>query len=147
MTKQDIYDIIQLLDDHFQKNGLEVRDEVTFKFYNTQGEFTTYDNENLFYQSFFDDDGYFDREEKVDSIKDNLVLAYDMNSLYKNLTNVEDQLNQEVKIANFNLKVFKCLSQEFKVNSWDKEDDEIFFIIQDSEKQNENIHIKKFNQF
>lgn len=132
MTKQDIHDIIQLLEAHFESIGQEVRNSLTFKFLNSQGDFLSYDNEYLFTQSFDDEEGYYAGEEKVESIKSNLVISY--NSVYNwHVKEVEKQLEEEVKKANFNLKTFKYLSQEFKVLSFDEADEECFFIIQDSE--------------
>lgn len=158
MTKQDIHDIIYLLDDHFQSHGLEVRDALTFKFENNNpgGDYLKYNDSTLFTNYIEDEDGYLEDTELVDYIKDDLSIIYDNFNIknYEKLYNslkIKEKLEMEIEVANFNLKVFNILSTEFKIIEWTSlsnglTDTVQFLKIKDSE-HNENIQLKKFNQF
>jgi len=155
MTKQDILDIIQLLDTHFDSIGKEVRDELTFKFeHNNYGHFVTYDQEELFI--LLQKNEYDNLEETpVDSISDNLIICYTPPYKFWGEDKPLELLEEEFKMAEFNLKTYHLLSKEFKVILVELVD-ETFFTLYDSESEpvegkeeeiEERISLKKFNQF
>jgi hypothetical protein len=141
MTKQDIYDIIYLLESHFESNGLDIREELLFRFVDDDHDFLSYDDKSLFTVEDENEDGDYD-EREVDSVKEDLEICYHSPYYSDYSDNVENKLNGDIKKADFNLKVFKYLSQEFKVINFYNEDNEYFFTIKDTESNIENIDEK-----
>lgn len=164
MTKQDIHDIIQLLESHFESIGKEVRDELTFSFIEEDMHFVRYDSSDLFVQ--FDEN---DNEYQADSIKSHLKIMYDnpftcepnysktvvdygSRGAINELKNVAEILETDIKNDEFHLKTYHYLTQEFKVVGLSKNDYEIELIILDTEPHtparwtSEKIELKKFNQ-
>jgi len=158
MTKQDIQDIIYLLETHFEAVGKEVRDEVEFQMTEDDSNFFTYDNESLFRQ--WDEN---DNEYQAASYKSNLKIRYTdphqiplelgarvvdyTTSGVREILNIPQILEAEIKNNEFHLKTYHLLSQEFKVVVFKRNGGEIRFVILDSEEVPEGVNLKKFNQF
>lgn len=128
MTKQDIYDIIQILDDHFQSIGLEVRDELLFNIDYT--DFFPYNSKYLF----------------SDKTSGDLTIYYKIPSeLTQYYSDTIKNLENQFKVAEFNIKVFKYLSQEFKVSKYQRDGENGFYFTIEDNNHNERIKLKRYN--
>lgn len=144
MTKQDIYDIIQVLDKHYTDHNMEVRDNILFRFENEDSDWFNYDDKNLWWTH-----GYSGEDIYEDVVNDNLELQINFDII--NDDTLSERLEKKVVTSSFFLKCIKLLEQEFKIDERNFSDDgfnlEISIINQESNENNEKVNLKKFNQF
>jgi hypothetical protein len=149
MNKQDVYDIIQLLDEHFQSHGLEIRNNIFFRFEwsdsDSDSDWFDYDDKNLWLTTNDNDEEIYQ-----DDVNDNLELQI-LNQKFYTKDSLSQRLEKYSIVSDFFFKCVKLLQQEFKVDDEYYQDeirDGILEIrIINTEKTNERIQIKKFNQF
>lgn len=143
MNKQDVYDIIQLLDNHYQSHKMEVRSNVLFRFENDDSDWFEYDNKYLWWTSDENDQDIFQ-----DEVNDNLEVSINLDYHYddNNLINV---LESRVFTNNFLLKCVKYIQQEFDIdlNKFQYEDGYINILVKNNSIKEGFKHIKKYNQF
>jgi len=146
MTKQDVYDIITILDPLFESIGKEVRNELTFRFENEDMDNLPYDSPNLFMD--YDEN---EVEIPVESFPDNLIIEFYVNEsddFSADSHRIIAKLEKSIQEKKFLIHVFQYLNQEFKINNFSYTDGQVEITIQDTEGEvQEGVNLKKFNQF
>jgi hypothetical protein len=140
MTKEDINDIIQLLDNHFESIGVEIRDNIQFTFDKNlyYGDYYNYYDKNL-----YDKRSWFDKEI---SIFDHLCFKYTLPFIPLSTGDPKKKLEDLNKISTFNLKTYNYLDQEFRVIQFEDHENKYFFMIE-YKGIDENIKLKRFKNF